>query len=370
MGERRDINEIFEPCCLATTIGSLPHSNVRRGTALMFANTPEIPAWVQFPRKTYLESMMVQFTEGMPALVHQRDRPVFNTESDQYLEETTCFYEDYLNIIEGNQMDHLDRYGLSPDYASGFSEFIVQLQKRSELYQALKGQVTGPFTLGVNLIDQTGKSAYYDPQLRDIIVKTVSLKAVWQIIRLKTFHSRIIIMLDEPSLLGFGSQAFLTVSKEDIINDLNEVVGFIHKYGGLAGVHCEENTDWSILMQTELDLLVFDAYDHFEAITLYPEELSSFLAKGGFLGWGIVPTLDLDAAAGESTTALAERFEKGIEKLVGGGFEHEILLKRALITPSCGAGGILTETLAERVLGLLREISSLLRKRYGFQAYH
>ena len=39
----------FEPCCLATTIGSLPHIDVVRGTALMFENTPEIASWVQFP---------------------------------------------------------------------------------------------------------------------------------------------------------------------------------------------------------------------------------------------------------------------------------------------------------------------------------
>ena len=30
---------------------------------------------------------------------------------------------------------------------------------------------------------------------------------------------------------------------------------------------------------------------------------------------------------------------------------HQRLLRRALITPSCGAGGVLTEPLAERVLG-------------------
>jgi hypothetical protein len=40
---------IFEPCCLATTIGSLPHTDVALGTHLMFESTPEIPAWVQFP---------------------------------------------------------------------------------------------------------------------------------------------------------------------------------------------------------------------------------------------------------------------------------------------------------------------------------
>jgi hypothetical protein len=60
------------------------------------------------------------------------------------------------------------------------------------------------------------------------------------------------------------------------------------------------------------------------------------------------------------------RFEKGIQTLVDKGFEKELLLRRALITPSCGMGGVLTEPLAERVLSLLSQVSGTLRKQYGF----
>jgi len=84
------------------------------------------------------------------------------------------------------------------------------------------------------------------------------------------------------------------------------------------------------------------------------------------LGWGIIPTLDINAAANENLDSLVNRFEKGLEGLIEKGFDHELLLKRALITPSCGAGGVLTESLAERVLRLLSKISSHLRQKYGF----
>ena len=65
---------MFQPCCLATTIGSLPHTDVALGTHLVFENTPEIPSWVQFPRRVFYENMMVQFTEGMPGLVEDGER--------------------------------------------------------------------------------------------------------------------------------------------------------------------------------------------------------------------------------------------------------------------------------------------------------
>jgi hypothetical protein len=361
---------VFEPFCLATTIGSLPHTDVARGTALMFKNTPEIASWVQFPKRNLHENMMMQFTEGIPALVHDGDRTYISTSADDFPEQLAYFYEKYLAVMEENNFDALENFHLSQKYAAGFSEFVSRLPKHITMGRTimLKGQVTGPFTLGINLLDQNGRCSYYDDQLRDVIVKTVVLKALWQVGQLADFGLPIMIFLDEPSLLGFGKQTFITISREDVIKDINEVVAGIHSYGGIAGIHCEENTDWSLLMETDLDILDFDAYDHMQGITLYPVELRKFLDRGGSLGWGIVPTLDRDAAAAETIPSLIDRFEKGVRLLVSKGFDQSQLLQRALITPSCGAGGVLTVPLAERVLGLLCALSIALRKRYGFDS--
>ena len=334
----------------------------------MFESTPEIPSWVQFPKRDFHESMMIQFTEGMPALVQDADRFFFSALVDDYVEQLTDFYQRYISVTEDRKDDALDSFRISPKYAAGFREFISHLPERtaSGVPIMLKGQVTGPFTLGTNLTDQDGRCAYYDDQLRDVIVKTIEMKAIWQIVQLNAFNLPVMIFLDEPSLLGFGKQTFLTISRQDVIKDINEVAEGIHAQGGIAAVHCEENTDWSLLMETELDILDFDAYDHLQAITLYPEELDKFLKRGGCLGWGIIPTLDRDAAARETVSSLLLRFEQGIEQLEIKGFDRETLLQRALITPSCGAGGVLTEPLAEHVLGLLRQVSTTLRDRYGF----
>jgi len=359
---------VFEPLCLATTIGSLPHTDVARGTALMFKNTPEIPSWAQFPKRNRYENMMMQFTEGMPALVQDGDRVYISTSTDDFPEQLTYFYEKYLAVIEDNNFDALENFRLSQQYAAGFSEFVSRLPEQIKPGKTimLKGQVTGPITLGTNLLDQNRRCSYYDDQLHDVVVKTVVLKALWQVTRLSEFGLPVMIFLDEPSLLGFGKQTFITISREDVIKDINEVVAAIHSRGGLAGIHCEENTDWSLLMETDLDILDFDAYDHMQGITLYPAELRKFFDRGGSLGWGIVPTLDIDAAASETIPSLIARFEEGVESLASKGFDRDQLLRRAIITPSCGAGGVLTVPLAERVLGLLRELSMTLRERYGF----
>jgi hypothetical protein len=359
---------IFLPCCFSTTIGSLPHTDVARGTALIFKHTPEIPSWAQFPQRNRYENMIMQFTEGMPALVNDGDRTFFSTSINDFSEQLTYFYDRYLAVIEDENPDALEHFHLSSQYAAGFSEFVACLPQHIPLGRTimLKGQVTGPFTLGTTMLDQNGRCSYYDDQLRDVVVKTIVLKALWQVTRLREFGLPVMIFLDEPSLLGFGKQTFITVSREDVIKDINEVVAAVHSRGGLAGIHCEENTDWSLLMETDLDILDFDAYDHMQGITLYPSELRKFFDRGGCLGWGIVPTLDREAAASETIPSLIARFEKGVELLIRKGFDRIHLLQRALITPSCGAGGVLTVSLAERILDVLCELSTTLRRRYGF----
>ena len=356
----------FEPRCLATTIGSLPHTDLAAGMELIFESTPEIPSWPQFPRRIFQENMMVQFTEGMPGLVQDGDHIYFNTKANDFTDQLTEFFAHYLAATGNGDPDALNHFAISAHYAAGFTEFITRLQKETVPRAALKGQVTGPFTLGINLLDQDDRFAYYEDQLRDIIVKTVALKAMWQITQLSAFGQPVIILIDEPSLINFGSQMFITVSREDIIADLNEVAAMVHTHGGLVGIHCEANTDWSLLMQSNLDILVFDAYEHMQAITLYPGDLHTFFDRGGSLGWGILPTLDIEAAATESLSSLMARFDDGVDQLVHKGFDIDLLLRRALITPSCGAGGVLTVPLAERVLHLLRQMSTDLRSRHGF----
>jgi hypothetical protein len=353
----------LEPCCLATTLGSLPHTDVARGTDLIFAHTPQIPTWAQFPKRALRENMILQFTEGLPGIVvTESGRAFFDTTSSGFVDEVIAFYGSYLAAIEEHDPAALDTFGLSAEYAAGFGEFVTRLPGAAHPF-ALKGQVTGPFTLGTSLLDQDRRCAYYDEQLRDVIVKSVALKATWQIARLRPFCERVMVFADEPALLGYGSQTFLAVSREDILGDLNAVAGAIHAAGGLAGVHCEENTDWSLLMESDLDILDFDAYAHIQVITLYPAELRAFLVRGGWLAWGIVPTLDPRAAATETIPSLLTRFDAGVDALVRKGFDREFLLRRSLITPSCGAGGVLDVPLAERVLKLLQELSLTLRQR-------
>lgn len=352
----------FLPNCLATTIGSLPLDDAREATNLILTYTPQIPAWVQLAKRAK-EGMIVQFTEGMPGLQCSDQKVYFDTGDPAFEEEILAFYESYLAAVEDHSFAHLEKFSLSPEYAGGFRVLVEALNQGTYNPVAIKGQVTGPFTLATSLTDQDGKSAFYNPQLRDVVVKMVALKTQWQMQQLCSFGVPVVVSLDEPSLVGFGSSAYLGISGRDIQKDLDEIITLIHKEDGYASIHCCENTDWSLLLATDMDILSFDAYSFFDKLMLYSDSLEAFMKRGGVLAWGLIPTSHSEKLNEETVESLIQKWQSHIDQLAGHGMDAENLVRHSLITPSCGAGSLSFED-SVRVLQLLKDVSEALRERY------
>ena len=143
---------------------------------------------------------------------------------------------------------------------------------------------------------------------------------------------------------------------------LDEVFSVVQ---GLSGVHCCGNTDWSLLLQTSVDVLNFDAFEYVNNLFLYHEDLYRFIERGGCLAWGIVPTSE--AILSESAESLFRQFTSQVEKLVAMGFSCDVLLAQSFITPSCGCGS-LPVPWTERILRVTNELSSMIRQHYGLMA--
>ena len=357
-----DIANKWLPGLAATLVGSLPHKDRQRALDLVFADIGEVPVWPQlspFPE----EQMMEQFNEGLPGLVRKDNRTLFATSDPGFEQELVEFYEEYLAAVNGELSLNQSRFRLGDEAGRTFFSYLERVEQLPAV-AAVKGQITGPFTLTAGLKDENDKLALYDPRLRDVVVKNLALKAQWQVEQLSRFSLPVIVFIDEPALAGFGSSAFISVSAEDITTMLDEVVSHIHQAGGLAGVHVCANTDWSLFFGGSLDVINFDAYGYFERFALYRQDLVSFIQRGGLVAWGIVPTLDVDKLEKENTESLVSRWRQQVEQLVGNDLPLETILSHSIITPSCGCG-TLTEPLAERVLQLTREVSEQLRQESG-----
>ena len=92
------------------------------------------------------------------------------------------------------------------------------------------------------------------------------MKCRWQIRKFQPFAEKVICFIDEPILSAFGSSTYVSVTRDDTVAKLGEVIEAVHAEGALAGVHCCGNTEWSILIDAGVDIVNFDAFDYGETI--------------------------------------------------------------------------------------------------------
>ena len=132
-------------------------------------------------------------------------------------------------------------------------------------------QTTGPISFGLTIVDENKRAIYYNPEFIDVVVKALAMKCRWQIRKFRPYAENMICFIDEPILSAFGSSTYVSVTRDDVVAKLGEVIEAVHAEGALAGVHCCGNTEWSILIDAGVDIVNFDAFDYGETIALYPE---------------------------------------------------------------------------------------------------
>ena len=229
----------------------------------------------------------------------------------------------------------MERFAITPEFARGLGLFLEAVPRLNPRPKWVKGQVTGPFSFAMTVTDRDKRSLAYDTDLYEVAVQGMSMKARWLARKLRQVAENALVTLDEPYLCSFGS-AFVNVPRASVTAAIDSAVEAIHKEGALAGLHCCGNTDWSLVLATGLDVINFDAYEYFQGLTLYPEELGAFLLRGGTLSWGIVPgsrtCADLDPRA------LLAAFEDRVGQLTAKGMDRGTIYRQSLITPACGLG--------------------------------
>ena len=332
--------------CLPTMIGSMPHTNPDDACSVVLRHLPAVPAWPQLPRRTPKENMYAQFSDGFPGVVLEDSRINIDRsrDIDGGLEKLYAAYTD----------NDISAYGFGRDYAAGF---YAMLASRADKALAVKGQVTGPISWGLAVADGA-QWAIYDDTLAEAIARHLRLKAAWQYEQLSRVSQNVIIFLDEPYLTSLGS-AFVALPTEKVKGLLEETLGGI---GGLRGLHCCGNTDWSLLLGLPIDILSFDAYNYAGALSAYAAEVRSFVGKGGAIAWGIVPN-DEEHLVKETAATLKDRLEEAIAPFAKEGVAFRKLVEQSLITPSCGLAS-LSPAAAEQALAYLGELSGTVRRRY------
>jgi methionine synthase II (cobalamin-independent) len=334
--------------CIATGIGSMPMDDPEQAVKLSLRYLYEAPIWPQLPQRSFLEQMDVQYCEALPGLIVDaaKKKVSFDTSVD-LMTELEKFFERYIE-------KDFEFFRITEGYAAAFPLFVKTLQKGLPAkMRYVKGQITGPLTAGLSFKDETGKDIIHNDMLFDAVVKGLAMKAAWQIQELKQFGKPVILFIDEPVMesLGSGTSA---VPSDVVPEKLNEIIDTIHELGGIAGIHCCGNADWTMIFNTRVDIVNFDAFGYMDRVLLYSGDINKFYARGGALAWGIVPTGLF--TRDETTDSLVSRLNEGMRQLEKEGIDRATILRQCLITPSCGMGSLAPDR-SVSILKQLREVS-------------
>jgi methionine synthase II (cobalamin-independent) len=329
----------------------MPHKDPQEACDVIWQYLAKIPAWPQLPRRSFRENMYVQYGERFPGLVVDMEREKVLVDRARAEAELEPLYLAYLE-------DQVQDWGISTENAAGLHAFLA---RKDALVGALavKGQVTGPISMGLQVTDQALRPILYDEVLADALAKHLRLKATWMERQLRRVNEKVIVSLDEPYLSAFGS-AFISLSREQIITALEEC------FAGLTcmkGVHCCGNTDWSVVLETSVQMLSLDAYGYAESLSLYPEAVRAFLQRGGIIAWGIVPVDSEEQLMAETSDSLTEKLVTAIKLVASKGVPMDALLASAFVTTTCGMRTLSVKG-AEHALSLLAGVSQKMRQSY------
>lgn len=354
-----------------TGIGSLPFCSDNApddAVNFVFNYCGNFPFWPQLPHFKAEENMTCQFLKGFSGTEFNKKYQKFylNNKNQDFIKNSKIIRSDFEIITSSNSVfeyeEILNKYAITPPYSSTIDIFLNKIKNADKKPELIKGTITGPFTLSTSLYNKDDKFIYHNKEIRKIIAEFLALKALWQIKEIQKISksSTPVIFIDEPSLSKLDSPLCSDIKREDIITILKIVSSTIQKFGGLSGIHCCGKTDWDMIIQSGTNIINFDAYSYTEDISKYSNSIKTFLQNGGYLAFGIIPTLDEKTLLNLDNKKLYKKLQNSIN-ILSKDIEKTLILKQSFITPCCGCGSLSID-LAQRVLILAKELSTALKE--------
>jgi hypothetical protein len=342
-------SKLPSPGSLATGVGALPYTEPSKACDLVLSIYPDIPYIPTLPNRGLLETIVFNDSSRLPGKVIEDGR----LRVDRSRDIVTGMEQVYLDFMEQNT----EPYAITREYSSCFPEMAAR-DFSDSLF--IKCQITGPVTMGMQIVDNQRRPVYYDDQFADVLSKMIALRARWAEDEMSGFHGvrKTLVMLNEPYLASLGSSV-IPIRKEMVLSGWEDISGILD--GGL-GLHCCSNTDWEFIMELFPSVISFDAFSGAKEFLLYQDMAIRYMEEGGIIAWGIIPSQQELFAAGTPD----EWFSSftAVRNQVTAACSEELFFNQSLITPTCGIQSGDPAT-AELIMHASRTLSDRIREEYG-----
>lgn len=314
---------------LATSIGSLPHTDADAAAHAVLTQHPDLPAAPQLPERTPLEGLIAQWARALPEVQVEPDGTL-TVDSVPDLRDPLATFD-------------AEAHG-------GLLTFLDHAALVSPSLRRVKMQLVGPLTLGVAL-HRAGMPA------RRAFERAAEATRVWvgaieDLFADRLGEAALVLFFDEPSLVLWTDDD-APLEREDAIDILSNVLAVPEC---LTGVHVCGSGNRRMAFEAGPQILALDVRPDMVADA---DILARHLDADGWIAWGAVPT---DRPVGELVDPLWRALAEVWCELTKRGSDPLQLRMQALVTPDCGlAGHGITQ--AERALRLARELAQRVERQ-------
>jgi hypothetical protein len=333
------------PAWGTTGIGSLPHTQLELG--LQTALQQDIPYVPQMPVNHPGEFMIAEALEGLPGLIIDGDG-LCTVDLARWEAGRDAFGA---KVEAGLASGELSGFEPTPEACRAWKPFLWEVEHRK--LALVKAQLAGPATVRWVARTDRGDCACDVALLDQQIFRMVLARFLARATALRRAGATPVIFIDEPGLYALDRQDPRHLV---VLQELKVLVMALQREGTVVGLHCCSNTDWSALLELGLDLLSVDARLSLDAVLDDRRGLDRFLASGGRLSVGIIPT---NAASAYEVTVLVDAVDASLRAALGA--RYATLGPRCLLTPACGLA-MRTVLDAERAFEDLRQAQRALRQ--------
>jgi methionine synthase II (cobalamin-independent) len=310
---------------LASSVGSLPHTDPRAAATFVLERHPRLPAAPSLPNRSGMERMIAQAAWGIRGI--------------------TVLPDGSLQLDDPNLDPRapLTTAGIDGEPFVALRAFLGAVAGRRA---PIKLQLTGPITLGIALqsLGVPTRQAF-SVAGSAVRARARSLVAAAQ----ETAPmAPLVVFVDEPGLTAAMHPGF-PLDPDRSVDLVSSVLATLEPHA-ITGLHCCGSADWRVVLQAGPQILSIPLDCGAEA---HAGALGAFLESGGWIAWGAVPTT---GPIGSTDERLWQHLSAEWCSLTRAGCDPVLLREQAMITPACGLAGH-GEGQADLVLSLTNQVA-------------
>lgn len=325
-------------------LGALPYESVEPATRMMVKLFEKIPYCPFFSKIPADENLLSASLRKIPGVSVVDKKITFNPTAANFNPAFTKLD----NAFSHPKKDLLAPYAMQ----SMFSEKFFNIIKKYESPNAIIN-IIGPYTLAQVLRSSVDEPIITDKNFRKLIIQAVSVKALATIEKIKESSPKTkpIVVLEENMLGGFGTikRENEEITPELVTSVMARVVEKIKASGAIVAVRCNEKCDWQIPINAGVDMIAFDAYNNPNNLSIFPEQVTEFIRRGGKIVWGIIPTTSESVVRNIDNETIFRRLIATMNGLVESGVPAKLVYDSAVVSTQ-GDADHLSIIFAEKVL--------------------